>query len=59
MHSVYSAGNETGETSSQWSPPPCDSGGETDEEMEVDDMLFVRGFPFCAVGILIDYSAGL
>ncbi|KAF8155268.1 hypothetical protein K438DRAFT_1943025, partial [Mycena galopus ATCC 62051] len=40
MHSVYSAGNETGETSSQWSPPPCDSGGETDEEMEVDDMLF-------------------
>ncbi|KAF8166424.1 hypothetical protein K438DRAFT_261538 [Mycena galopus ATCC 62051] len=40
MHSVYSAGNETGETSSQWSPPPCDSGGEIDEEMEVDDMLF-------------------
>ncbi|KAJ6450648.1 hypothetical protein C8R45DRAFT_1113986 [Mycena sanguinolenta] len=40
MHSIYSAGNETNETSPDWTSPQCYSGGETDEEMEVEDDLF-------------------
>ncbi|KAF8208552.1 hypothetical protein K438DRAFT_1930208 [Mycena galopus ATCC 62051] len=43
MHAVYSPGNETGTTSSDWTPPTCESGGETDDddddEMEVEVAL--------------------
>ncbi|KAF8140811.1 hypothetical protein K438DRAFT_1995637 [Mycena galopus ATCC 62051] len=43
MHAVYSVGNETGTTSSDWTPPTCESGGETDDddddEMEVEVAL--------------------
>ncbi|KAF8122631.1 hypothetical protein K438DRAFT_1896371, partial [Mycena galopus ATCC 62051] len=43
MHAVYSPGNETRTTSSDWTPPTCESGGETDDndndEMEVEAAL--------------------
>ncbi|KAF8140970.1 hypothetical protein K438DRAFT_1879028 [Mycena galopus ATCC 62051] len=39
MHGVYSRVNETRATTSDWTPPECDSEGETDDEMEVADAL--------------------
>ncbi|KAF8174019.1 hypothetical protein K438DRAFT_1849830 [Mycena galopus ATCC 62051] len=39
MHGVYSRVNETRATPSDWTPPECDSEGETDDEMEVADAL--------------------
>ncbi|KAF8143065.1 hypothetical protein K438DRAFT_1784082 [Mycena galopus ATCC 62051] len=39
MHGVYSHVNETRATPSDWTPPKCDSEGETDDEMEVADAL--------------------
>ncbi|KAF8145314.1 hypothetical protein K438DRAFT_1872320 [Mycena galopus ATCC 62051] len=56
MHAVYSSGNETGTTSSDWTPPTCESGGETDDddddEMEVEVALVVCELYFAPITFL-------
>ena len=41
MHSLLSSDNEQGQDTSDWLPPECESGGETDEE-EIEQALIVR-----------------
>ncbi|KAJ7866719.1 hypothetical protein B0H13DRAFT_2352284 [Mycena leptocephala] len=40
MHSLFSPENEVGAGVSRWVAPVCESDGETDDEMEVEDSLF-------------------
>jgi hypothetical protein len=41
MHSLFSPENEVGAGVSRWVAPVCESDGETDDEIEVEDSLFV------------------
>ncbi|KAJ7254011.1 hypothetical protein B0H12DRAFT_1017236, partial [Mycena haematopus] len=45
MHSLFSPANETSQNIRDWVPPDCDSGGETDDEMEAEQSLVVSFLP--------------